>query len=390
MRKGTCNVDAAAGQVPVTKASSSGRENSVSKRNGGLLDWLGWDGSQKHEDKQEETESWNDVLTMPSIRMSVHDEDQSESLNPFSGKISEAVSWLLTNEYSPIFLRGHIPKDVPHDGPSFYHALHHPHWPDFRAASSPDRFEDELRFRVPWCDAFEDLVSLQNNGRMVDRDEPTRTSSAQWLNDMIKRGSLGDIVGTRAFGPQWSTEYARTVLPFIHSRQPQHIPPTLARPFDLIQETLDDADEFDTDPVLSAFEMIKKVAGLDDNDGSDIVEHTKDWIQEFSDSRIQAVAKDLMKPGVLDELRRLGFASHAQVIEHLFGDGTGVDLSPDFLMAPPEVVAAAMRAAAASEEEPNERESVAESPRHAATVQQGRKNSNSSSMPGKGICCRCK
>jgi hypothetical protein len=195
---------------------------------------------------------------------------------------------------------------------------------------------------------------------MVDRDEPTRTSSAQWLNDMIKRGSLGSIVGTRAFGPQWSTEYARTVLPFIHSRQPQDILPAPARPFDLGEEALDEADEFSTDPILSAFEMIKKAADLDDNDRSDIAGHTQDWIHEYSNSRIQAVAKELMKPGVLEELRRLGFASHAQVINHLFGNGVGGDLSHDFLMTPPDVVAAAVRAAAASEEEPNERESVAE------------------------------
>jgi hypothetical protein len=372
MRKWGCNVDAAAGHTPATKATSLGTDKEASKKNGGLLDWLGWDGDCEHEDKQEDTDSWNTPLTMPSIRMSVHDDDRSESLNPFSGRISEAVSWLLTNEYSPIFLRGHIPKDVPHDGPSFYHALHHPHWPDFRAASSPDRFEDELRFRVPWCDAFEDLVSLQNNGHMVDRDEPTRTSSAQWLNDMIKRGSLGNIMGTGAFGPQWSTEYARTVLPFIHSRQPQHIPAALAGSFDLVQEPPDDVDEFNTDPVLSAFEVIKKAADLDDNDGSDIVGHTKDWIQEFSDSRIQAVAKDLMKPGVLDELRRLGFASHVQVIDHLFGDGARGDLSHDFLMAPPDVITAAMRAAAASEEEPNEKESIAEEQHDDATVKQER------------------
>jgi hypothetical protein len=350
MRKWGCNAEPAAGRVPATTATSLEKADAASKRNGGLLDWLGWDGIQKQKNKQEETTEWTLPLTMPSIRMTVLEKDKSKSLNPFSGRMSEAVSWLLTDEYSPVFLRGHIPKDIQNDGPSFFHALHHPHWPDFRAASSPDRFEDELRFRVPWCDAFEDLVSLQNNGHMVDRDEPTRTSSAQWLNDMIKRGSLGDIMSRGALGPQWSTEYARTMLPFTNHGPLQSIPPTQAPPLDPIEDVLDDEEEVDTDPVLSAFEIIKRLADLDD--GTDGFGQPKHWRGDMSDSLIHAVAKELMKPGVLDELRRLGFASDTKVIEYLFGNEADTDPSHGFLMAPPDVVAAAMRSAVASETEP--------------------------------------
>lgn len=303
--------------------------------------------------------------------MSIHEKDESKPLNPFSGRISEAVSWLLSNEYSPIFLRGHIPKDVHHDGPSFYHALHHPHWPDFCAASSPDRFEDELRFRVPWCDAFEDLVSLQNTGHMIDRDEPTRTSSAQWLNDMIKRGSLGAIMSHDATGPHWSTEYARTVLPFTHSRQPQRIPPTVAPPYDPVEELLDDEEEIETDPVLSAFEIIKQIADLDD--GTDEFGRPKHSRGDISDSLIQAIAKDLTKPGVLDELRSLGFVSHAQVIDHLFGGVADSDPGHNFLMVPPDVITATMRAVSASEREPHKTGSTTEAYNQDTTVDETQK-----------------
>jgi hypothetical protein len=368
MRKWGCSVDAGAGQVPATKTTPLEEEATTTNRNGGLLDWLGWDGRQQQDDKQVESTRWNGPLTMPSVRMTVPENDKSKSLNPFSGNMSEAVSWLLTNEYSPVFLRGHIPKDIHHGGPSFYHALHHPHWPDFRAASSPDRFEDELRFRVPWCDAFEDLVSLQHKGHMIDRDEPTRTSSAQWLNDMIKRGSLGEIMSRGVVGPQWSTEYARTVLPFNSGRQPQHIPSSPAPPFDPIEHPCDDEDEFDPDPVLTAFDIIKHIADLDD--GTDGFGDPKHWVGEISDSLIQAVAKDLMKPGVLDELRRLGFTSEAQVMKYLLGVGTDSDPSHGFLMAPPDVVAAAMRAAAASETEPSRTESIAKDPHHKVTAKE--------------------
>ena len=359
------NMGSAPSSTKTATPAPSDANNPTSKKSGGLLDWLGWDGRQKHEDKQDETTPRNGPMIMPSVRMTVSDKDNPESLNPFSGNMSEAVKWLLTDEYSPIFLRGHIPKDIYHGGPSFYHALHHPHWPDFRAVSSPDRFEEELRFRVPWCDAFEDLVSLQQNGHMIDRDEPTRTSSAQWLNDMIKRGSLGPVMSRGLVGPQWSTEYARLVSPFDTGRKLQYIPPAPDQSSDPTKDNLDDGNAYESDPVLSAFDIIREIAHLDDdNDDTDDLGNPQHWIGEISDSLVQAVAKDLMKPGVLEELRRLGFTSETQVLKYLLGDG--VDSVPihGFLMAPPNVVAAAMRAAAASEKEPSDTGKIANEPRH--------------------------
>jgi hypothetical protein len=157
-------------------------------------------------------------------------------------------------------------------------------------------------------------------------------------------------------------------VPFTNHGHPQSIPPTLAPPCDPIEDVLDDEEEFDTDPVLSAFEIIKRLADLDD--GTDGFGQPKPWRGDMSDSLIHAVAKDLMKPGVLDELRRLGFASDAKVIEYLLGDGADSDASHGFLMAPPDVVAAAMRAAVASETEPIKMASIGEEQSGEATVKE--------------------
>jgi hypothetical protein len=358
MRKWGCGVDAVAGNTKTATTTPSDVESPKTKKSSGFLDWLGWDGRQKDEHIHHNLDGCRSPMTMPSVRMTVPEKDKSDTLNPFSGNMSEALNWLLTNEYSPVFLRGHIPKDVDHGGPSFYHALHHPHWPDFRAASSPDRFEDELRFRVPWCDAFEDLASLHYNGHMIDRDEPTRTSSAQWLNDMIKRGSLGPIMSRGLGGPQWSTEYARSVLPFISGRKPQSISSPAAPPSDPTEGDLDNEDGLEPDPVLKAFDIIREAARLDDAlDDFDIPKHP---ISEISDNLIHALIKDLMKPGILQEFRQLGFTSEAQVLKSLLGDSADSVVNNSFLMAGPEVIAAAMRAVAASESELTRTESNTE------------------------------
>jgi hypothetical protein len=358
MKKWGCSVDAAAGNPKTATTTPSDVESPMAKKNGGFLDWLGWDGRQKDDHVHYKFDGCRSPMTMPSVRMTVPEKDKSDTLNPFSGNMSEALNWLLTNEYSPIFLRGHIPKDVDHDGPSFYHALYHPHWPDFRAASSPDRFEDELRFRVPWCDAFEDLVSLQYNGHMIDRDEPTRTSSAQWLNDMIKRGSLGPIMSHGLGGPQWSTEYARSVLPFSSGQKPQSTSSPAAPPSDPTDGDLDNKDGLEPHPVLKAFDIIREAARLDDV--FDDFEDPENPISEISDNLIHALVKDLMKPGILEEFRQLGFTSEAQILKSLLGDRTDSVFNNGFLMAGPEVIAAAMRAVAASELEPNRAETTTE------------------------------
>jgi hypothetical protein len=112
MRKWGCSDDAAAGNTKTATTTPSDVESPMAKKSSGFLDWLGWDGRRKDEHIHHKFDGFRSPMTMPSVRMTVPEKDKSDTLNPFSGNMSEALNWLLTNEYSPIFLRGHIPKDV--------------------------------------------------------------------------------------------------------------------------------------------------------------------------------------------------------------------------------------------------------------------------------------
>lgn len=300
------------------------------RKSGGVFSWLGWDGKQKQE---------GGAGHRPDEAQSRYEGDPPgiDSSTSFSGNGLDIMPWLVSNEYSPIFLRGHLPKDITPGSSSFLHALHHPHWPDFRAASSPDRFEKELRFKVPWCDAFEDLISLQYNGYMVDRDEPTRTSSAQWIKDMVQRGSLGPH-----YASMWSVTGGRL----------QDHPPALdvedspsytghgTQSLESSHRMTTQDDLPEPDPVLTAVALLR--GAVDDTDWEDeCMGYSKHWRQEIDDELRRAVVKDLALPGVIDRLQRLGFVSERQVIDYLLGGGD--------LETPPDVVAAAMRKASASQ-----------------------------------------
>ncbi|KAI9872751.1 MAG: hypothetical protein M1823_008091, partial [Watsoniomyces obsoletus] len=49
--------------------------------------------------------------------------------------------------------------------------------------------------KLPWADAFEDLISLQQTGKMVERDHSTYRIPPTWIHDMVHRGSLGPTWG---------------------------------------------------------------------------------------------------------------------------------------------------------------------------------------------------
>ena len=198
-------------------------------------DMLGWDGKQKHESAEEPQTPPAEAPTKPDPS-SPSANLVTAQFDPFSGRPDEAIPWLLRDKYSPIFLRGHLPKDIDITSDAYKHALEHPHWPDFRAASSLDRFKKELRFEVSWCDAFEDLVSLENTGRMVDREGPTRTSSTQWIADMLARGSLQQDprVMSKRFGMPAS---------LFASPGSSLLRPSLAELFDMMHEAGESLDE---------------------------------------------------------------------------------------------------------------------------------------------------
>ena len=110
----------------------------------------------------------------------------------------DTIPWLLVNPYSPIFLSN---PNQPHVRQvRLSQGIDHPfRIVDTLYARPPlvqfnDRRE-ELAKRLPWADAFEDLVSLQQTGKMVARDQSTYKIPHTWIHDMVYRGSLGRMWG---------------------------------------------------------------------------------------------------------------------------------------------------------------------------------------------------
>lgn len=127
----------------------------------------------------------------PATRYSLR---KARHMNPFDNP-DHTIPWLMLSPYSPIYLcnpgqarmfrvKIQDSEDVP------------------LQISRPKYFErwytevdDKLSRQLSWADAFEDLVSLQQTGSMVDRNYSTLRTPPTWIHDMVSRGSLGDRWG---------------------------------------------------------------------------------------------------------------------------------------------------------------------------------------------------
>ena len=110
----------------------------------------------------------------------------------------DTIPWLLVNQYSPVFLCN--PNQPRVGRVKLQQGVNQP----FRIVDAfyiPRGFfqfndrREELAKQLPWADAFEDLVSLQQTGVMVDRDYSTYRTPKTWIHDMVQRGSLGPTWG---------------------------------------------------------------------------------------------------------------------------------------------------------------------------------------------------
>lgn len=110
----------------------------------------------------------------------------------------DTIPWLLVNQYSPVFLCN--PQQPSVDHVKLQQGVNQP----LRIIDTfyiPRGFcryidrREELAKQVPWADAFEDLLSLQQTGKMVDRDYSTYRTPKTWIHDMVQRGSLGPAWG---------------------------------------------------------------------------------------------------------------------------------------------------------------------------------------------------
>ncbi|KEF63695.1 uncharacterized protein A1O9_01673 [Exophiala aquamarina CBS 119918] len=127
----------------------------------------------------------------PATRYSL---GKARHMNPFDNP-DHTIPWLMLSPYSPIYLcnpgqarmfrvKIQDAEDVP------------------LQISRPKYFErwytevdDKLSRQLSWADAFEDLISLQQRGSMVDRNYSTLRTPPTWIHDMVSRGSLGDRWG---------------------------------------------------------------------------------------------------------------------------------------------------------------------------------------------------
>jgi hypothetical protein len=162
---------------------------------------LGWDGKQRQGDRD-----------VPAKGEPAHDpllvtQWQSKRLQPFDNP-HDTIPWLFTSGYSPIYLCN---PHQPHvDSVMIDQAVNQPlTLSNVVYNKSCGIYEDpnkrlNRRERVAkgnsWADAFEDLVSLQQTGRMVERDFSTYKTPKTWIHDMVARGSLGPTWGFNNHG----------------------------------------------------------------------------------------------------------------------------------------------------------------------------------------------
>lgn len=167
------------------------------KRTPGWFSTFGWDGKQRPKPTTEDRGSFGQdgsVLAITKV--------STRWLNPFD-KPEHTIPWLLSNPYSPVFLCNPNQRYV--DLVELQQGVNQPFriLRTFYLRPRFIEFEDrreQLAKQLPWADAFEDLVSLQQTGKMIDRDYSTYRTPKTWIHEMVQRGSLGPTWGFNEHG----------------------------------------------------------------------------------------------------------------------------------------------------------------------------------------------
>jgi len=202
---------------------------------------LGWDGKQKQKQDENQEEDRPRATTAdpqvaqnyipgpsPLSNMKLWDalntKDKADSpwswnygnaaaANPFVDHTA-TVPWLVASAYSPVFLAN------PAMGkPSWVHVNHQEGKP-FQMTTSGHRFPEPTELdtemaKLPWADAFEDLISLEQTGKMVDRDDTTQRTPPTWIHDCVSRGSFGQNWGFTEDGM-----LTKRAIPAVESKTP--------------------------------------------------------------------------------------------------------------------------------------------------------------------------
>lgn len=157
---------------------------------------FGWDGRQRTEasgDDQGSKDGRNQALARPA-RPKTYTMFGSHRMDPFTDT-DDTIPWLLLSKYSPVYLcnpsQPRLFKVRIQDAEGVPFQIYRPRL--FQRWYS--EVDERLARRLPWADAFEDLLSLQQTGEMVDRDCSTWRTPSTWIHDMVHRGSLGSRWG---------------------------------------------------------------------------------------------------------------------------------------------------------------------------------------------------
>ncbi len=163
------------------------------------LPTLGWDGKQMRKswtDKSEATTQEEQVNPeMSHARPTTYSLWAARRMQPFDNA-DQTIPWLMLSPYSPIYLCN------PAQSRLFKVRVQESEGAPLQISGA--RFferwytdvDEKMATRKPWADAFEDLLSLQQTGRMVTRDNwNTWRTPSTWIHDMASRGSLGNQWG---------------------------------------------------------------------------------------------------------------------------------------------------------------------------------------------------
>ncbi|KAK5046523.1 hypothetical protein LTR84_008326 [Exophiala bonariae] len=156
------------------------------------LDWLTPGDVKSRENTTKDVQmASEDYPTPQATRYSLF---KARHMNPFENP-DHTIPWLMLSPYSPIYLSN------PGQSRMFRVRIQDSEEVPLQI-SRPKYFErwytevdDKLARQLSWADAFEDLVSLQQTGSMVDRNFSTLRTPPTWIHDMVRRGSLGDRWG---------------------------------------------------------------------------------------------------------------------------------------------------------------------------------------------------
>ncbi|OAP61510.1 hypothetical protein AYL99_03713 [Fonsecaea erecta] len=186
-------------QVQVfAEASAHGSTEKNSSRS--WFSALGWDGRQKEKhstNNSGDTDETKNVARSekPISPPTTYSLWAARRMEPFNNP-DETIPWLMLSPYSPIYLcnpaqpRLFKVKIQDSEGVPF----------QISGAKFFERWytsvDEKMARHKPWADAFEDLLSLEQTGKMVDRDNwNTWRTPKTWIHDMVNRGSFGNRWG---------------------------------------------------------------------------------------------------------------------------------------------------------------------------------------------------